>query len=183
MKTTNTVKPLAFSKVSAMDQATISRAIAARPASKTDLKAIDSKAGKAENKAGKAETKTIAPLFALVAGTIRAIADKRLKGALSHHVSLGNLTKTGEGYKLTEQGIGKFNADRLTPNPALFASIASFMHANGPAPENCTRWGGQYPAFNLTPTIKFPNYIHWGSFASKEMRIAFASIWASKAGK
>lgn len=165
-----TVKPVkAFAMTSAIDQAIIKNAVSKLALNKTTSAKPDTKVG------------SVSPskaVFALVAGTIRAIANKQIKGAIAYHVSLGNLEKTDSGVKLTSQGAAKFQVDRVAHSPDLFQTIAAWMHRAGNTPPDVTRWDGQHKAIEIAQGIKFPNYIHWGSFASKEMRLAFAAIWA-----
>lgn len=164
------VKPVkAFAMVSAIDAATIKNAVS-RLAN-----------GKATSGKADATVESATPskaLFALVAGTVRAIANKQIAGAIAYHVKLGNLEKTDTGVKLTTQGAAKFQVDRVAHSPDLFQTIAAWMYRSGKTPSDVTRWDGQHKAMEIASGIKFPNYIHWGSFASKEMRLAFAAIWA-----
>lgn len=155
----------ALAQVSAKDQAIIKSAIAALP---LPIKVKDQIVA----------AKPAGAVFSLVAGTVRAIANKQIKGAIAYHVSLGNLEKTDTGIALTAQGAAKFHADRVAHSPDLFQAIAAWMHKSGNTPPDVTRWDGQHRAIEIAAGVKFPNYIHWGSFASKEMRLAFAAIWA-----
>ena len=165
-----TVKPVkALANMSVMDAAVIKNAIGKLAKGKAD-------SGKADTTVGTASPSKA--LFALVAGTIRAINNKQIKGAIAYHVSLGNLEKTDVGVKLTAQGAAKFQVDRVAHSPELFQTIAAWMYRNGNTPPDVTRWDGQHRAMEIAPGVKFPNYIHWGSFASREMRLAFAAIWA-----
>ena len=165
-----TVKPVkAFAMTSAIEQAIIKNAVSKLALGKAN-------AGKADTTVGAANPSKA--LFSLVAGTIRAISNKQIKGAIAYHVSLGNLEKTDTGVKLTAQGATKFQVDRVARSPDLFQTIAAWMHRAGNTPPDVTRWDGQHKAIEIADKVKFPNYIHWGSFASKEMRLAFAAIWA-----
>lgn len=156
---------VALSKVNAKDQAIIKSAIAAL--------SLPTKAN-----AQSTTAKPSGAVFSLVAGTVRAIVNKQIAGAIAYHVKLGNLEKTDTGVKLTAQGAAKFGVDRVAHSPDLFQTIAAWMHKSGNTPPDVTRWDGQHKAIEIAAGVKFPNYIHWGSFASKEMRLAFAAIWA-----
>lgn len=165
-----TVKPVkAFAMTSAIDQAIIKNAVSKLANGKAN-------AGKADTTVGIANPSKA--LFSLVAGTIRAISNKQIKGAIAYHVKLGNLEKTDTGIKLTSQGAAKFHVDRVAHSPELFQTIALWMYRGGNTPPDVTRWDGQHKAMEVAAGVKFPNYIHWGSFASREMRLAFAAIWA-----
>ncbi len=165
-----TVKPVkAFAMTSATDQAIIKNAVSKLALGKTN----SAKPGTTVGAANPPKA-----LFALIAGTVRAISNKQIKGAIAYHVSSGNLEKTDTGVRLTAQGAAKFQVDRVAHSPELFQTIAAWMHRNGNTPPDVTRWDGQHRAIEIAAGVKFPNYIHWGSFASKEMRLAFAAIWA-----
>lgn len=112
-------------------------------------------------------------VFALVAGMVRKLENKHLNKAIAYHVLKGNLTKTTEGVKLTEQGATLWNKERVLIDPAKFQEVAAFI--NG---ADCPKeWKGQ-PVAKAGEGVQFPNMLYWGSFSTNIMRQAFASLWA-----
>lgn len=120
-------------------------------------------------------------VFALVAGTIAQIINKGLRQAIAYHVAKGNLTKVDAGIQLTAQGALLWAKERIENDPARFHEIAGFVHG-GAVPKE---FAGQPVSANVAGTmqgkaLQFPNNLYWGSFASSDMRRAFAALWATK---
>ena len=116
-------------------------------------------------------------VFALVAGTIAKIEHKALKKAIAYHIAKGNLARTSEGIKLTAQGATLWNAERIAPNADTFQKIAAFVNGGANLPE----FGGE----RKTPCKvgggkQLPSLEFWGGFVTNNMRLCFASLWASK---
>lgn len=121
------------------------------------------------------------PVFSLVAGTIAQILNKGLRQAIAYHVSKGNLTKVDAGIQLTQQGALLWSKERVDIDPARFHEVASFVHGADTPKE----WKGQPIATNAAGTMRgamlqMPNMLYWGSFASSDMRRAFAALWATR---
>lgn len=137
-------------------------------------------------KAAKADTKAAtetAPkaVFALVAGTIAQVVNKGLRQAIAYHVSKGNLDKVDAGIQLTAQGAMLWTKERVELDPSRFHEVAAFVHG-GAIPKE---WNGNHKPVDAMGTLKgamlkLPNNLYWGSFASSDMRRAFAALWATK---
>ena len=120
---------------------------------------------------------TKASIFALVAGTVVKVESKLLKKAITYHVKQGNLKSTAAGIELTAQGAKKYHADRIVGNEAEFQKIAAFTHGGATLPE----FGGdKKTAHKVANGLQLPSLEFWGSFSTMRMRLAFASLWASK---
>jgi hypothetical protein len=116
-------------------------------------------------------------VFVLVAGTVAAIEHKMLKKAIAYHVAKGNLVKTAHGVKLTQQGATLWNAERVTPNADQFQKIAAFTHGGANMPE----FGGEKKTpVKVGDNKQLPSLEYWGGFVTSNMRLAFASLWATK---
>ena len=126
----------------------------------------------------KVETKPASSVFALVAGTIAKVENKHLKQAVAYHVSKGNLAKHADGIQLTAQGSTLWQEERIKVDPAQFQECAVWMHKNGKAPANATRFDGSHASTLVNAATRFPNIVHWGGFTSTLMRQCFAAIWA-----
>ena len=129
----------------------------------------------AKEQAKKVHTKK--GVFGLVAGTIAKIEHKALKKAIAYHINKGNLARTPEGIKLTAQGATLWNAERIAPNADTFQKIAAFVNGGANLPE----FGGE----KKTPVKvgggkQLPSLEYWGGFVTSNMRLCFASLWASK---
>lgn len=155
---------------------------ATKPATKAS-KDTPAKARKAITKpaAKQEQAKPAKAVFTLVAGTIAQIMHKGLRQAVSYHVAKGNLEKTDAGVKLTQQGALLFAKERQETDPAQFQAIAAFIHG-GEVP---AIWKGQPISANVAGTLRgtalqFPNVYYWGSFATNNMRQAFAALWAKQ---
>lgn len=133
----------------------------------------------------KAAVKTT-PL-SLAAGLAVLIAYPKLNRALKNHYAVtgclrkvevapakDGTTPKGVLTELTQYGANKWNVERVSRNADLFQKIAAFVKRGGPAPEF---WAKQ-PPVEVAKGIQFPNPIYWGSFATAEMRLAFAAIWS-----
>lgn len=148
------------------------------------------KAAKAAPKAATVSTKVdtkaateTAPkaVFALVAGTIAQVVNKGLRQAIAYHVSKGNLDKVDAGIQLTAQGAMLWTKERVELDPSRFHEVAAFVHG-GAIPKE---WNGNHKPVDAMGTLKgamlkLPNNLYWGSFASSDMRRAFAALWATK---
>lgn len=142
----------------------------------TTAKAAKTTAKAARNTPAKKTTTTAAKkphVFALVAGMVRKLENKHLNKAIAYHVSKGNLAKTTEGIKLTEQGAALWTKERITIDPAKFQEVAAFING-GECPKE---WKGQ-PVAKAGEGAQFPNILYWGSFSTSIMRQAFAALWA-----
>lgn len=122
----------------------------------------------------KAATASKAHSFKIAAGVIAKIEHKELSKAIKYHVGQGNIEKTASGYKLTDKGALNFGK-RTAAEPQLFQEIAAFVHGKGPAPKV---WANQKPMVKVSEVHTFPSIIHWNYFVTKNMRLAFASLWA-----
>lgn len=126
-------------------------------------------------------TKPASAVFSLVAGTIAQTMHKGLRQAIAYHVSKGNLAKVDAGIQLTAQGAMLWTKERVDIDPARFHEVAAFVQG-GECPKE---WKGQPVTSNAAGTMKgamlqLPNVLYWGSFASSDMRRAFAALWATK---
>ena len=163
-KATRTVKPRA-AKVETTQAATTTATTTAK-ATKATAKTT-----------AKAESKPL--VFGLVAGTIAKIESALLKGAVANHVKKGNLDRIdGQTFRLTAQGALLWSKERIEVNPQNFQTIAAYVMDGKTTPD---AWAG-HPSTQVSTTAKaFPNVVYWGSFASREMRQAFAALWSSVA--
>ena len=129
----------------------------------------------ARNTPAKAKTQTAKKphVFALVAGMVRKLEHKGMKQAIAYHVAKGNLAKTPDGIKLTEQGAALWTKERIEADPAKFQEVAAFING-GECPKE---WKGQ-PVAKAGDGVQFPNMLYWGSFSTSIMRQAFAALWA-----
>lgn len=116
-------------------------------------------------------------VFVLVAGTVATIEHKALKKAIAYHVAKGSLVKTAQGIKLTAQGATLWNAERVTPNADQFQKIAAFTHGGTNMPE----FGGEKKTpVKVGNNKQLPSLEYWGGFVTSNMRLAFASLWATR---
>lgn len=149
-----------------------------KAAKATTTKAGNKVGNKATTKAAKAAPKAV---FSLVAGTIAQVVNKGLRQAIAYHVSKGNLAKVDAGIQLTAQGAMLWTKERVELDPAQFHEVAAFVHG-GPVPKE---WNGNHKPVDAMGTtkgamLKLPNNLYWGSFASSDMRRAFAALWSTK---
>lgn len=178
MKTQNTT--VASSKGSKDSKNTPVASFASYVAKVTDKK--QAAALQAAHKAAQAKKEQAKPVqtkkgvFALVAGTIAKIEHKGLKKAVAYHIAKGNLARTPEGIKLTAQGANVWNAERIAPNADTFQKIAAFV--NGGA--NLSEFGGEKKTPVKVGNKQLPSLEFWGGFVTNNMRLCFASLWASK---
>lgn len=113
-------------------------------------------------------------VFALVAGLAVKIEHKALKQAVKYHVAKGSLKLTTAGVELTPAGKALWDAERVAKDPAKFQEFAAFVKGGADTPKE---WAGQ-PTTTVAENVKFPCMLYWGSFATLNMRQAFAAIWA-----
>lgn len=137
-------------------------------------KARIEKARSEENATVKAKPK--GGIYALIAGTVRAINHKGMSKAIAYHTANGNLTRTTDGIALTQKGAMLFKSQRVNNAPQQFQAIATMLHSNGAI---LPAWSRQ-PVTFISEKVRFPNQLYWGSFSSGLMRQAFAAVWAGK---
>lgn len=112
-------------------------------------------------------------VFRIAAGTIAKIEHKDMKKAIKYHTKAGNIEATATGYKLTAKGLDNFKK-RGIDGPE-FQEIAAFVHGKGPIPK---AWANQKATVKINENATFPSHIHWNSFVTQSMRLAFAALWA-----
>lgn len=174
------------------NQTTVSSKATNRAANNTPVNAFEAYVGKldatqqkamraihAEKQAKKEQAKsqqTKTGAFALVAGSIAKIEHKALKKAIEYHCKQGNLCKVSEGVKLTAQGAAKWTTERIAPNADTFQKIAAFVNGGANLPE----FGGEKKTPVKIGAKQLPSLEYWGGFVTTNMRLCFASLWASK---
>ena len=138
------------------------------------VKAQSAKKEQAEKKNTSIKGKGV---FSLVAGMVVSIEHKALKKAIDYHCKQGNLCKVSDGIKLTKQGADDWNKNRVLANPEGFQKIAAFVNGGANLPE----FGGERKTpVKVGNNKQLPSLEFWGSFATANMRLCFASLWASK---
>lgn len=140
-------------------------------------KAIKEAGDKAQQEKREKSKRNAANPFALVAGAVARITHKGLTKAIGYHVAKGNLMRTKDGIALTAQGAKLWNVERVAGNMDTFQKIAAFV--NGAA--NLPEFGGERKTpCKVADNKQLPSMEYWGSFATMNMRLAFASLWATK---